>query len=394
MMEVIRVVLVDPADQSRQALQRLLGEIKAVWIAEVCTTYQGAERRVAEIGPDLTIVVADSNTEQAAALIRAIAQAKPGAVVLPASTVREGAVILQLFRAGAREFLSLPAEVKELKETLERLFEGHAKPAPSADRGPHVIALMGTTGGVGCTTLAVNIAASLAKASEHEAVLVDFDLLLGSVDSSLDIMSKQTILEVAQDVDRLDLTLLKRSLIKHSSGLYVLPRPTALEDAAKLDAETLRRVVSLLKAAFPTVVIDTSKGLQASDFVAFEMADVILMAIQLDLNSLRNTARLLQLFRQQEGMIERVRLVANRVGAHNAEISVKKAEETLKLPISWQVPNAFKSLHNARSKGVTLDVEAPGCRAHQAILEIAHALRPFPNAAVTKPRKKFFAAFF
>ena len=50
---------------------------------------------------------------------------------------------------------------------------------------------MGTTG-VGCTTLAVNIAGSLAKASEHEAVLVDFDLLLGSVDSSLDVMSKQT----------------------------------------------------------------------------------------------------------------------------------------------------------------------------------------------------------
>ena len=143
----------------------------------------------------------------------------------------------------------------------------------------------------------------------------------------------------------------------------MLPRPTSLEDAAKLDAETLRRVVSLLKAAFPTVIIDTSKGLQASDFVAFEMADVILMAIQLDLNSLRNTARLLQLFRQQEGMIERVRLVANRVGAHNAEISIKKAEETLKLPVSWQVPNSFKSFHNARSRGVTLDVEAPGSRA-------------------------------
>ena len=167
-----------------------------------------------------------------------------------------------------------------------------------------------------------------------------------------------------------------------------------MEDAAKIDPELLRRVLVMLKAAFPTVVIDTSKGLQSSDFVAFEMADVILMVVQLDLTCLRNTARLIQLFQQFDGLAERVKLVVNRVGSHDAEISLKKAEETLKMPISWQIPNATKVFLAARAKGVPIDVIAAGSKVHQSLLEIAQPLRPFPAAEAAKARKGLFAAFF
>jgi pilus assembly protein CpaE len=247
---------------------------------------------------------------------------------------------------------------------------------------------------VGCTTLAVNLATTLAKASSNEVLLADFDLLFGCVDACLDIIPDQTLQAVIQSLDRLDLTLLKRSLTRHSSGLYVLPHPVAMEDAAKIDPEALRRLVTMLKAAYPTVVIDTSKGLQSSDFVAYEMADVILVVLQLDLTCLRNTARLLQLFQQFDGLLERVKLIANRIGSYDAEISLKKAEETLRMPISWQIPNASKLFFTARAKGVPIDSLATGCRAHQAILQIARAVRPFPAAEEAKPRKGLFAAFF
>ena len=127
------------------------------------------------------------------------------------------------------------------------------------------------------TSLAVNLATSLAAAEEHETILLDFDLIFGSVDACLDIVTDNTLYTVLQNFDRLDLTLLKRSMTRHASGLYVLPHPVAIEDVAKIDPETLQRLLGLLKAAFGTLVIDTSKGLQSSDFVAFEIADVILM---------------------------------------------------------------------------------------------------------------------
>jgi pilus assembly protein CpaE len=218
--------------------------------------------------------------------------------------------------------------------------------------------------------------------------------MLGSLDACLDIIPDQTLQGVVQNIDRLDLTLLKRSMTRHATGLYVLPHPTAMEDAAKIDPEALRRVLVLLKAAFPTVVVDTSKGLQSSDFVAFESADVILLLLQLDLTCLRNTARLLQLFAQFEGFTERVRLVVNRSGSNEAEISLKKAEETLRMPVSWQLPNATKVVHAARAKGVPIDAVAAGSRIHQSILEVAKGLRPAPETDGGKPRRGLFAALF
>ena len=120
-------------------------------------------------------------------------------------------------------------------------------------RGPQIITITGASGGVGCTSLAVNLGTTLAKSSPHEAILADFDLLFGSVDACLDIIPDQSLQGIIQNIDRLDLTLLKRSLTRHSSGLYVLPHPAAMEEAAKIDPESAAGalLVTLLKAALP-----------------------------------------------------------------------------------------------------------------------------------------------
>jgi pilus assembly protein CpaE len=394
MKEPIQVVLVDPIDESRQALQRLFGGLANVWVSEVCTTYQGAAKRVAETAPALVVVAIDEDPAQAVNLVSAIAQNCPGVAVLPATRVRDSSIILRVVRAGAREFLTLPAQEDELEEIVNRLLNRRDDSLSSSAKGPQVVAVTGAAGGIGCTTLAVNLATTLAKSSDQEVVLCDFDLMLGSIDACLDIIPDHTLQGVIQNIDRLDLTLLKRSMTRHSCGLYVLPHPVAMEESAKIDPESLRRVLLLLKASFPTVILDTSKGLQSSDFVAFELADIIVIVIQLDLTCLRNTARLLQLFHQFEGFTEKVRLVANRMGSHESEISLKKAEETLRMSVSWQVPNAAKVLHAARAKGVPIDAVAPGSRVHQAILEVAKGLKPAPVADAAKPRRGLFAAFF
>ncbi|AGA26298.1 AAA family ATPase [Singulisphaera acidiphila] len=394
MKDTIRVILIDPIDESRLALLRVISGVPDLWLAEVCGAYQGAANRVAEIQPDLAIVVMDSDSEQAFDLIQQMTQQSPNVVVLPASKQHDTSVILRVIRAGAREFLTLPTRPEELLESVNRITTRKDEKPEEVKRGPQLIAVTAAAGGVGCTSLAVNLATTLAKASAHETILVDFDLMFGSIDACLDIVTDNTLQGIVQSVDRLDQTLLKRSLTRHSSGLYLLPHPTAMEESAQIDPDALRRVMMMLKASFPTVIIDTSKGLQSSDFLAFEMADVILLAVQLDLTCLRNTARLLHLFQQFEGLTDRVRLVVNRSGAHDSEISLKKAEETLQMPVAWQIPNATKSFNLARARGVPLDEVASGSKAHQAILEIARSLRPYPVLEPSKPRKGLFAAFF
>ena len=89
------------------------------------------------------------------------------------------------------------------------------------------------------------------------------DLCLGDADVFLDTIPDYTLVDVAQNVTRLDFTLLKRSLTKHASGLYLLPRPVQLEDAALITPDDLRRVIGLLKATFTHLIIDLSKSYSA-----------------------------------------------------------------------------------------------------------------------------------
>ena len=394
MREMIRVVLVDPHEESRDALRRLLAGIGTIWVVEVITTYQVPAERIGAINPDLTIVGLDHDANPAIELIGSLSQAGTGPIVLPASRTCDSALILRAIRAGAREFLTLPIDPAELLEMIARLLRGREE-SPSADaRGPQIIAVTSAAGGVGVTSIAVNLAATLAATKAEETILLDFDLVFGSVDAMLDIIPDNTLYNVLQNFERLDLTLLKRSMTRHGSGLYALPRPLSIEEAGKIDHETLHRLLGLLKAAFTTVVIDTSKGLQSSDFAAFEMADVILVVLQLDLTCLRNSARLVGLFQQFEGLAERVKLVVNRAGSTATEISLKKAEETLKMPISWEVPNATKVFQAARVRGGPIAEVAKGSRPHQVFLEMARELRPEAEEAGTKPRKGLFAAFF
>jgi pilus assembly protein CpaE len=392
MKDLIRIVAVEPHEESRALLHRTLRGMTEFWVAEIFGSYQEASQRAGELGAEVNIVALDHDPNRAFELIATLIAANPNSVVLPASRSTDSAIILRSLRAGAREFLTLPIEPAELLASVAQLLRGRDGSQTYKTQGPRVVAVTGAAGGIGCTTVAVNVATILASCKQHETMLVDLDLMFGTVDAFLDVLPDRTLSDVIQNFERLDLTLLKRSIIKHSSGLFVLPHPVSMQEAAAIDPEILRRMLGMLRAAFGTVVIDTSIGLHSSDFTAFEISELILVVVHLELLCLRNTARLIDLFRQFEGLADKVKLVANRVGSVESEISLKKAEEILKMPISWQVPLATKVFQDARIKGAPVGDVARGSRPHQVFLEMARSLWPFLECE-TKPKRGLFAAF-
>lgn len=393
MKDKVRIVLVDPCARSRQELQRQLASISEVEVVEVCSSYQAATKRLASLAPSVAVLGVDDDFEEALELIETLSVAHPGIALLPAGVEKDAGEILKVVRAGAREYLPIPCAAIELLEAIRRLCP-KSQPADRGTRGPRVIAVTGAAGGVGCTTLAVNLASALSKLSRCDTVIADFDLLLGSLEECLAVIPDNSLEVVVKNLDDLDPALLKRWLPRHQGGLYVLPHPVSMEDGARIEAEDLRNVLELLKETFDTVVVDTSKGLQVTDFITFEMADIILVVIQLNLNCTRNTVRLLQYLRMFEGLPEKIRLVVNRLNSPLSEISLKKAEELLKNPITWQIPNATKLFRPARSLGVPIDEVdgGEGSKAHQAIVEMAKVLQPFP-AEPSQERRRLFGAF-
>ncbi|HEY2762027.1 MAG TPA: cellulose synthase operon protein YhjQ/BcsQ, partial [Pirellulales bacterium] len=239
-------------------------------------------------------------------------------------------------------------------------------------RASTVIAVAGVTGGVGTTSVAVNLGCALAADERNSVALVDLDMCLGDADVFLDTIPDYTLVDVAQNVTRLDFTLLKRSLTKHSSGLFLLPRPVQLEDAAQISPEDLQRMIGLLKATFTHLILDLSKGYTPLDMVALETATQVLLVTQLDLPCLRNVVRLMMSFGEINGLKDKVKIVVNRVGLDASQISMKKAQETIGREIFWQLPNDYRTMSEVRNNGVPLIEHAPKAAVTQTIIELAN----------------------
>ncbi len=274
-------------------------------------------------------------------------------------------------RAGAKEFLPKPLKIEDLVGALGRLSERQFGKGEGKVRGCQVISVAGATGGVGTTSVAVNLGCVLAADQKHSVCLVDLDLSLGDADVFLDTIPDYTLVDVAQNVTRLDFTLLKRSLTKHSSGLFLLPRPVQLEDAAQVTPEDLQRMIGLLKATFTHLILDLSKGYNALDMVALETATDVLLITQLDLPCLRNVVRLMMSFGEIEGLKDKVKIVINRVGLDAAQISSKKAQETIGREIFWELPNDYRTMSEVRNNGIPLIEQAPKAAITQSIVELA-----------------------
>lgn len=407
--EGIRVLFVDPHEATRRTLLAQFEQMEPIWLAEVCVSYVGAASRAAEIRPDVTVVVAGDDLGGAATLVRSLVERDPEATILVATHSTDTRLIVSLVKSGASEIVTLPVTTESLFKTIkslsdrEHLLHSACVPAVQApfkaplagDPKPSkTIVVTGASGEVGCTSLAVNLATTLAKTPGRDVVIADFELMFGAVDTLLDVVPENTLLEIVKSVDRLDSTLLKRMLCQHASGLYVLPRPHELTDAARLAPESLPPALKLLQSTFSAVVVDTSKSLQTSDFVAFDAADVILVVVQLDLHSVKNTARLLNCLRDFEGLSDRVQIVANRVGSLRNSVSLATAEECFKLPITWKIPNATKTFHLARDRGVPIEALAAKSEAQRVFDEMANALFPAPVATPAPAPRGFFRSRF
>jgi pilus assembly protein CpaE len=356
-----------------------------VWVEADCSRYEFFLDLVTQSQPDIALISLDADENKALTLVSQVIADAPATNVLAVSSSTDGSLILRAIRAGAREFLTQPVKLEELLAALDRLHQtGHGDNAPDSRM---VIAIAGAGGGVGATTMAINLGCCLARDENNSVVLIDLDLALGDTDACMDIIPDYTLVDVAQNVSRLDFTLLKRSLTKHSSGLFLLPRPIQIADAVGIGPDEINRVLGLLKATFTHLVLDISKSFSRLDLAALNMADSIVLVTQLDLPCLRNVVRLLLAFSAYEGLTEKVKIVINRVGQSQSQISLKKAQETIGREFFWRVPNDYATLAEARNNGVPVVEYAPRSKVAHVFNELATALAN-PEASESTPRKE------
>ena len=372
MKNVMRLAIVDPIDSSRNVIKNQLLGLDMVWLEAECSRYEFFSDVVNQTRPDIALVSLDANPTNALALISQIAYEMPTCSVLVVSSSQEGSLILQAVRNGAKEFLSYPIQLEDFVAALNRIKKLQSTNTGEREvRSSQVVSIAGVTGGVGCTSLAINLACILAKNQENAVTTIDLDLALGDADVWLDIIPDYTIQDVAENINRLDFAMLKRSLTQHECGAFLLPRPVHLEEATLITPDELRRVIALLKATFTHLILDVSKNYGPLDLAAMEASDIILLVTQLDLPSLRNVVRLLQYFEFHDGLTEKVKIVVNRAGREDSQISVSKALDTIGRDIFAKIPNDYATLIESRNNGIPLIIDAPKSKATKAFEQLA-----------------------
>jgi pilus assembly protein CpaE len=394
-----RVAIVDPTESSRESLRTLLLGVDFVWLEAECARYEYFFEVIQASMPDLAIVALDANKDKALQMIGQLSVEHPKLPILTIS--HDHQALLQSLQKGAKYFLTHPVGLEDMLAALRRALGEHGSSADIQVGGgttsarqagaSSVVAVLGSRGGVGTTTLAVNLGATLAADPNNAAALIDLDLALGDADIALEVSGFEniSIADLARNIERLDMNFLRRAMAKHEpSGLAILRHPLEIAEAGLVHEQHVERVLNLLKISYTHLVLDLSKSLLPTDLMALRMADLIVLVAQLELASLRNVVRLIHSLGGDENLADKVRVVINRQGAESVEegISLKKAEEVIGKPIFWQVPNDTKSVIGARVAGHPLIKHAPKSRVQQSIQGLVQALYGKPPAAAGDAR--------
>src|ERR1043166_6426594 len=236
----------------------------------------------------------------------------------------EGDVVLRAMKAGVREFFVKPLNQEEFQHALGKLIEV----LPNVREPGKLISIIGSCGGVGCTTIATNLAVELVGLvpPSQKVALVDLDFRFGHVATLLDIHGQYTVADLCSTQEQLEPDLIMKALIRHESGLYVLRRPHSFAQAEMITAAHCANVLTSLQEMCAYVIVDGPTRHDPGGRTVLDTADHMFLILQLLVTSVRNTDRIMQELTSQGFSSERLAFIVNRLGRESAHLEPYSGE--------------------------------------------------------------------
>lgn len=274
-----------------------------------------AERRLRQRTPDICLL----DVERDAAALREFVDRQrllaPDLMLVGVQAHRSDAptppgVLVEAVRSKLFDVLERPISSESLREVVGATSEGLQN---AHSRSGRVVAFHSTKGGVGKSTLSINVATGLALRYPGQVLLVDCSLQLGVCASALDLTPNASIATAARERDRLDARLLRELCAFHEeTGLHLLSAPVDAVDASDVDDQAMAQVIALARSSFEFVVIDTLPIVDAVMLTVFDLADRLYLVNQGTVPDVVGAARLREMLDRLEIPVERERIVLNR----------------------------------------------------------------------------------
>jgi pilus assembly protein CpaE len=380
--DVISVLLVDDIPETRENIKKLLAfEEQEFRVVGSVGTGREALKFALEMKPDIVIMDINMPDMDGIQATSEITKVLPTAAVIMMSVQTDADYLKKAMQAGARYFLGKPVDPDELYGTIRSVYKSYepirrqqramqemplevgSRKAPtglSEDgdvRAGHVIVVYSPQGGVGCTTLATNLASGLMKKG-IKVLLIDSDLQFGDVGVFLKLQSQSTLLDLVPKIDDLDTDFFDSIVSMHESGLKVLLGPQRPEFAEEVEANptAVARIIEKVARSYDFVVVDTSRRVDELLLSLTDIATKIVLVATPTLASVKNSRFVLDLFDKMNYPPDKTVFVLNRVEddrtRNRVTIPTEIIEKHLKRPVEAKIPYNEQVILAAVNKGV------------------------------------------
>jgi pilus assembly protein CpaE len=401
MADQIRVLIVDDIPETRDHLSKLLGFESDIEVVGTAASGREALEQAAAMSPDVVLMDINMPDMDGIATTERLAAEVPTAAVVMMSVQGEADYLRRSMLAGAREFLVKPFSSDELTASIRQVYTRErdkmsrmavqpaaaapangaapARPAPVSsdddDREPgRVVAVFGPKGGVGRTTLAVNLAVAAATELGQRVCLVDASFQFGDVGVLLNLNPKnKSVADLIPELETGTAESVDNFLINHSAGIRVLLAPPSPEMAELITPNGAKMMIEGLRATHDLVVVDCMASFNDTTLAILDQADTVLTMLSLEITSIKNIRLFLEVAEQLGYGSDKVRLVLNRADS-SLGIRVADVEHSIGRRVDHTIVSDGRSVVYALNRGVPFFLSNREAQVSQDVLRLASAV--------------------
>lgn len=388
----ITVVAIADDQSIQQQITSALSSQQGFQLVAVLDNLENVTQEIPSLQPQIIILDHQVDEQSTLDTIDELAFKFPDIATMAIIPINDPLQAQQAMLAGVRGFLLQPFTQVNLLSTLRRVRDlearrqqSRAAAAEAAERTEplRILTFYSPRGGVGCSTLAVNLAVALYETFEDRVLLMEGKLLFGHLGLMLNIRPQNTIADLIPHAGTLDASLVGEVVVEHVTGIHVLLSPTDVQVAQGIRPDDLFNVLRCVRKMYDFIVIDAGSYLNENAVTLMDAADRVMLVTTPDLGALHDTSRFIHLSRSLAYPAGKLLTILNRAGMP-AGVKTKDINAALHHDLYAQIPDDTSNVTRSLNRGVPLVFRYPRSPASRAIKQLALTLS---DISVEEPNK-------
>jgi pilus assembly protein CpaE len=373
----IRIMIVDDNQAMRDNIRKLLELEADMEIACEAATGEEAIRKAKIELPDVILMDINMPGMDGIATTEIIANEVPQSLIIVVSVQGEQEYLRRAMLAGAKDYLVKPCQGDELLKGIRNIYERGQKrremfvPTPQKSALGKVVTIFSTKGGVGKTTIAINMGVALGFDKGRKVSILDMDLQFGDVAVLLNLIAKKTIVDLVENIETLDGKILDECMTNYTDNVNVLAAPLLPEQADMVLIGHIATIINELRYHYDYIIIDTATVFNEILFNILDLSDLVIVVTSHDLPALKNVKICLRTLDSLNYSEDKIKVILNRAKSLGG-IKIKNFEDLIQRGIMEYLPSDGKTVIGSINQGIPFVINEPDTAIAKSIMNIVN----------------------